>query len=88
MLSMYPHMQCVSNQDNYSMDNKRLSWTRKYNNNKFIIASRAYFQQEWPNKEDDHKDINDHGDENPMVSGKKRPHQDDGVGPSNNKKKK
>ena len=27
------------------MDNKRLSWTRKYNNNQFIIASRAYFQQ-------------------------------------------
>ena len=27
------------------MDNKRLFWTRKYNNNQFIIASRAYFQQ-------------------------------------------
>src|SRR6266566_9953480 len=27
------------------MDNKRLSRTRKYNNNHFIIASRAYFQQ-------------------------------------------
>ena len=27
------------------MDNKRLSWTRKYNNNLFIIASRAYFLQ-------------------------------------------
>ena len=33
-----------SGQYNYSMDNKRLSWTRKYNNNQFIIASRAYFQ--------------------------------------------
>ena len=38
-------MHCVSNQYNYSMDNKRLSWTKKYNNNTFIIASRAYFQQ-------------------------------------------
>ena len=28
------------------MDNKRLSRTRKYNNNQFIIASRAYFQQD------------------------------------------
>src|SRR3989337_1385175 len=27
------------------MDNKGLSRTRKYNNNHFIIASRAYFQQ-------------------------------------------
>ena len=35
----------VSYQYNSSMDNKRLSWTRKYNNNLFIIASRAYFQQ-------------------------------------------
>ena len=26
------------------MDNIRLSWTRKYNNNHFIITSRAYFQ--------------------------------------------
>ena len=27
------------------MNNRQLSWTRKYNNNHFIIASRAYFQQ-------------------------------------------
>ena len=27
------------------MNNKQLSWTKKYNNNHFIIASRAYFQQ-------------------------------------------
>ena len=27
----------------YSMNNRQLSWTRKYNNH-FIIASRAYFQ--------------------------------------------
>ena len=27
------------------MNHRQLSWTRKYNNNQFIIASRAYFQQ-------------------------------------------
>ena len=27
------------------MNNRQLSWTRKYNNNHLIIASRAYFQQ-------------------------------------------
>ena len=27
------------------MNNKPLSWIRKYNNNNFIIASRAYFHQ-------------------------------------------
>ena len=27
------------------MNNRQLSWTSKYNNNHFIIASRAYFQQ-------------------------------------------
>ena len=27
------------------MNNRQLSWTRKYNNNHFIIVSRAYFQQ-------------------------------------------
>ena len=27
------------------MNNRQLSWTRKYNNNHFIIASRSYFQQ-------------------------------------------
>ena len=27
------------------MNNRQLSWTKKYNNNHFIIASRAYFQQ-------------------------------------------
>ena len=27
------------------MNNRKLSWTRKYNNNHFIIASRAYFLQ-------------------------------------------
>ena len=35
----------VSGQYNYSMNNRQLSWTRTYNNNHFIIASRAYFQQ-------------------------------------------
>ena len=30
------------------MNNRKLSWTRKYNNNHFIIASRAYFQQLYP----------------------------------------
>ena len=33
-------------QQYYSLNNRQLSWTRKYNNNHFIIASRAYFQQE------------------------------------------
>ena len=30
------------------MNNRQLSWTRKYNNNHFIIASRAYFQHSTP----------------------------------------
>ena len=38
----------VSGQYNYNMNNRQLSWTWKYNNNHFIIASRAYFQQSPP----------------------------------------
>ena len=45
VLSMYPHMYLSFLSIQSSMDNKRLSWTRKYNNNQFIIASGAYFQQ-------------------------------------------
>ena len=30
------------------MNKRQLSWTRKYNNNTFIIASRAYFQHGYP----------------------------------------
>ena len=32
------------------MNNRQLSWTRKYNNNHFIITSRAYFQQNLQSK--------------------------------------
>ena len=42
---MYSHMYYGSGQYNHSMNNRQLSWTRKYNNNHFIISSRAYFQQ-------------------------------------------
>ena len=30
------------------MNNKPLSWIKKYNNNNFIIASRAYFHHDGP----------------------------------------
>ena len=33
-------------QYNSNMNNKPLSWIRKYNNNNFIIVYRAYFQHE------------------------------------------